>query len=70
MTQVHSLIQKYNVAGPRYTSYPTVPYWQEQDFSLEMWRFSLYVLVNIFIPPDNHDFASSRRCSFTLNQAK
>ena len=33
-------------------------------------RFSLYVLVNIFIPPDNHDFASSRRCSFTLNQAK
>ena len=35
-----------------------------------IWRFSLYVLVNIFIPPDNHDFASSRRCSFTLNQAK
>ena len=34
------------------------------------WRFSLYVLVNIFIPPDNHDFASSRRCSFILNQAK
>ena len=33
-------------------------------------RFSLYVLVNIFIPPDNHDFASSRRCSFILNQAK
>ncbi|HRG59459.1 MAG TPA: oxygen-independent coproporphyrinogen III oxidase [Bacteroidia bacterium] len=23
------LIQKYNVAGPRYTSYPTVPYWEE-----------------------------------------
>jgi len=22
-----SLIKKYNVAGPRYTSYPTVPYW-------------------------------------------
>lgn len=21
------LINKYNVAGPRYTSYPTVPYW-------------------------------------------
>lgn len=37
---------------------------------IEMRRFSLYVLVNIFIPPDNHDFASSRRCSFTLNQAK
>ena len=34
------------------------------------WRFSLYVLVNTLIPPDNHDFVSSRRCSFTLNQAK
>lgn len=21
------LVNKYNVAGPRYTSYPTVPYW-------------------------------------------
>lgn len=37
---------------------------------LENWRFSLYVLVNTLIPPDNHDFVSSRRCSFTLNQAK
>ena len=35
-----------------------------------IWRFSLYVLVNTLIPPDNHDFVSSRRCSFTLNQAK
>ena len=33
-------------------------------------RFSLDVLVNTLIPPDNHDFVSSRRCSFTLNQAK
>jgi len=24
------LIRKYNVPGPRYTSYPTVPYWQEE----------------------------------------
>src|SRR6185437_4601811 len=22
------LLKKYNVPGPRYTSYPTVPYWQ------------------------------------------
>ena len=29
----HHLVEKYNVAGPRYTSYPTVPYWQEADFS-------------------------------------
>ena len=33
-----SLIQKYNVPGPRYTSYPTVPYWEEDLFSLEIWK--------------------------------
>ena len=22
------LIAKYDIAGPRYTSYPTVPYWE------------------------------------------
>jgi oxygen-independent coproporphyrinogen-3 oxidase len=32
-----SLLQKYNVPGPRYTSYPTVPYWNETDFSYEIW---------------------------------
>lgn len=36
-----SLIQKYNVAGPRYTSYPTVPYWDETSFSLQQWQQSL-----------------------------
>ena len=36
-----SLIQKYNVAGPRYTSYPTVPYWDETSFSLLNWKQSL-----------------------------
>lgn len=30
------LIRKYNVPGPRYTSYPTVPYW-EQSPSVEQW---------------------------------
>ena len=33
-----SLIQKYNVPGPRYTSYPTVPYWEEEKFNLEKWK--------------------------------
>ena len=33
-----SLIQKYNVPGPRYTSYPTVPYWEEELFSVEQWK--------------------------------
>lgn len=32
------LIQKYNVPGPRYTSYPTVPYWDEKGFSTEIWQ--------------------------------
>lgn len=36
-----SLVQKYNVPGPRYTSYPTVPYWEEVSFSREAWQQSL-----------------------------
>ena len=33
-----TLIRKYNVAGPRYTSYPTVPYWNLENFSVEEWK--------------------------------
>jgi oxygen-independent coproporphyrinogen-3 oxidase len=33
----HSLVQKYNVPGSRYTSYPTVPYWQEEHFTVDKW---------------------------------
>ena len=36
-----SLIEKYNVPGPRYTSYPTVPYWEEDTFSHELWLESV-----------------------------
>ncbi|MEL4308991.1 oxygen-independent coproporphyrinogen III oxidase [Joostella sp. CR20] len=36
-----SLVQKYNVPGPRYTSYPTVPFWDESTFSVEKWETSL-----------------------------
>ena len=36
-----SIVQKYNVPGPRYTSYPTVPYWEEQNFNLEDWKRTL-----------------------------
>lgn len=32
-----SLIQKYNVPGPRYTSYPTVPYWENEEFQYDLW---------------------------------
>jgi oxygen-independent coproporphyrinogen-3 oxidase len=33
-----SLIQKYNIPGPRYTSYPTVPFWDEMGIGLEDWK--------------------------------
>lgn len=36
-----SLIQKYNVPGPRYTSYPTVPYWEEEKFNVDQWKKTL-----------------------------
>lgn len=32
-----TIIQKYNVPGPRYTSYPTVPYWDTEQFSRNGW---------------------------------
>jgi oxygen-independent coproporphyrinogen III oxidase len=35
------LIQKYNVPGPRYTSYPTVPYWNADSFDVESWKKTL-----------------------------
>ncbi len=34
----NTLIRKYNVAGPRYTSYPTVPYWDLENFSSDLWK--------------------------------
>lgn len=42
-----SLIKKYNVAGPRYTSYPTVPYW-EDTFDSPSWEnmFTVAYLKN------------------------
>ncbi len=32
-----SLLQKYNIPGPRYTSYPTVPYWDKKGISTKDW---------------------------------
>ncbi|SDS07247.1 oxygen-independent coproporphyrinogen-3 oxidase [Polaribacter sp. KT25b] len=32
-----SLVQKYNIPGPRYTSYPTVPFWDNETFTKEKW---------------------------------
>lgn len=36
-----ALIQKYNVPGPRYTSYPAVPHWDETGFSGAQWVSAL-----------------------------
>jgi len=35
------LVAKYNVPGPRYTSYPTVPYWDMPAFSGKEWKESV-----------------------------
>lgn len=36
-----TLVQKYNVPGPRYTSYPTVPFWDINTFSGKKWEASV-----------------------------
>ncbi len=36
-----SLINKYNIPGPRYTSYPTVPFWDENSFTPKKWLESV-----------------------------
>lgn len=42
----NSLVNKYNIAGPRYTSYPTVPYWNDDTFSVEKYKSSLITSFN------------------------
>ncbi|WP_445955015.1 oxygen-independent coproporphyrinogen III oxidase [Yeosuana sp.] len=42
----NSLVNKYNIAGPRYTSYPTVPYWDNDTFSVNNWKSSLITSFN------------------------
>lgn len=36
-----TLIDKYNIPGPRYTSYPTVPFWGSNYFTTENWISNL-----------------------------
>lgn len=37
----NTLLKKYNVAAPRYTSYPTVPYWENNKFTTQKWASAL-----------------------------
>ncbi|WDF57402.1 oxygen-independent coproporphyrinogen III oxidase [Mucilaginibacter sp. KACC 22063] len=47
-----NLLQKYNIAAPRYTSYPTVPYWDAEGFSKIKWENSVY---NSFLESNDKD---------------
>lgn len=49
---MNTLIEKYHVAAPRYTSYPTVPYWNEESFNAEKWRGAI---VNAFKTSNHKD---------------
>ncbi|MDU8884588.1 oxygen-independent coproporphyrinogen III oxidase [Yeosuana sp. MJ-SS3] len=40
------LIQKYNIPGPRYTSYPTVPFWDENGIAIDSWKKSVVKAFN------------------------
>ena len=37
----NSLVQKYNIPGPRYTSYPTVPFWNKEGIEYNEWINSM-----------------------------
>ncbi|MEO1545192.1 MAG: coproporphyrinogen III oxidase, partial [Bacteroidota bacterium] len=43
-------VEKYNVPGPRYTSYPTVPYWDLDSFSGKAWKQRVQ---NVFLQSQN-----------------
>lgn len=38
---IRTLAEKYTVPAPRYTSYPTVPYWENDAFTAEGWKKSV-----------------------------
>ncbi|PJJ83586.1 oxygen-independent coproporphyrinogen III oxidase [Mucilaginibacter auburnensis] len=37
-----NLLEKYTVAAPRYTSYPTVPYWDKGEFDKQNWKDTVH----------------------------
>lgn len=45
---MNTLIQKYNVPGPRYTSYPTVPFWKNDDLKAQTWLDTIALNVSLF----------------------
>jgi len=43
---IKELTAKYHVAAPRYTSYPTVPYWDNDKFDQEQWAKAVRTSFN------------------------
>ncbi|NHA03342.1 oxygen-independent coproporphyrinogen III oxidase [Mucilaginibacter sp. HC2] len=41
--RLKELADKYNVAVPRYTSYPTIPYWDNHTFNTDSWKETVKV---------------------------
>ena len=48
MNNKNLLIQKYNVPGPRYTSYPTVPFWKNDELTQKEWIESITINRKVF----------------------
>lgn len=46
MTNKNSIADKYRVAAPRYTSYPTVPFWDAKTFDEKKWIDNLITATN------------------------
>jgi oxygen-independent coproporphyrinogen-3 oxidase len=46
------LKKKYNVAAPRYTSYPTMPYWDVEAFNLAAWKSAVKQTFTLHNQPD------------------
>jgi len=44
---INELLRKYNVAAPRYTSYPTVPYWDNDQFNAAQWKQRLITAYSL-----------------------
>jgi oxygen-independent coproporphyrinogen-3 oxidase len=42
------LLQKYNIPGPRYTSYPTVPFWKNNPLSETEWKETIKTFIHSF----------------------
>lgn len=52
------LVEKYNIPGPRYTSYPTVPFWKENDLKSKNWLATV---------AKNHHFFKSDELSLYIH---